>query len=74
MTTIISLVSLIDVKVRVKAIEEDPSDALILACAKQAGANFLVSGDRHLLQLEHYEKIRILTASRFLEEQSKTSH
>jgi len=67
MATVVSLSSLVDVKARVHAIEEDPSDNHILACAKEVSAQFIVSGDRHLLQLGHYENTRILTASRFLE-------
>jgi len=67
MATIVSLTSLIDVKARVHAMEEDPSDNHILACAKEAGEQFIVSGDHHLLQLGHYKNIRILTASKFLE-------
>ena len=69
MVTIVSLSSLVDVKARVQVIEEDPSDNRIIACAKEAGAQFVVSGDRHLLQLGGYENIRILTASSFLEMQ-----
>jgi putative PIN family toxin of toxin-antitoxin system len=73
MATIMSLSSLVDVKVRVHAIEEDPSDNHVLACAKEARAQFIVSGDRHLLQLGHYEKIMMLTASRFLERQARNT-
>jgi putative PIN family toxin of toxin-antitoxin system len=69
MATIISLSSLVDVTAKVHVIEEDPQDNRILACAKQASAQFIVSGDRHLLQLGHYEEIRILTASGFIEMQ-----
>ena len=67
MGTVVSLSSLVDVKARVHAIEEDLSDNHILACAKEAGEQFIVSGDHHLLQLGHYKNIRILTASKFLE-------
>jgi putative PIN family toxin of toxin-antitoxin system len=69
MVTIVSLSSLVEVEAIVHAIEEDPSDNHVLACAKESNAQFIVSGDRHLLRLGHYEGIRILTASRFLEMQ-----
>lgn len=72
MATIVSLSSLVDVKTTVHAIEEDPSDNHVLACAKEASAQFIVSGDRHLLQLGHYGNIRILTASSFLEMERST--
>jgi predicted nucleic acid-binding protein len=66
MPTIVSLSSLVDVKTPAHAIEEDPSDNHVLACAKEASAQFIVTGDRHLLQLGQYESIKILTASSFL--------
>jgi putative PIN family toxin of toxin-antitoxin system len=71
MATVISLSSLVDVKIRVHAIEEDRSDNHVLACAREADAQFIVSGDRHLLQLGHYQNIRILTAAGFLERQPR---
>jgi putative PIN family toxin of toxin-antitoxin system len=67
MTTIVSLSSLVDARAMLKVIEEDPSDNRILSCAKEAGAQFVLSGDHHLLQLGSYDNIRILSASRFLE-------
>jgi len=69
MATIVSISSLVDVRARIHVIEEDPSDNHILACAKEASAQFIVSGDRHLLQLRHYENIRIPTSFKFLEMQ-----
>ena len=45
MATIVSLCSLVDVKSTVHAIEGDPSDNQVLACAKDALANFIISGD-----------------------------
>jgi predicted nucleic acid-binding protein len=49
------------------AIPEDPADERVLACAVEAGADFIVSGDRHLLNLESYRGIPILTIRAFLE-------
>lgn len=69
MTSIVSLCSLVDVKATVRAIKDDPSDNHILACAREANAHFIVSGDSHLLKLGQYENIRILAASSFLEMQ-----
>ena len=72
MTTIVSLCSLVDVKAKVHVIREGLSDNRVLACAKEARAHFIVSGDRHLSQLEQYEKTMIVTPSRFLETQRTT--
>lgn len=38
----------------------DPDDNKILECAKLAGADIIVSGDKDLLVLEEFEGIRIL--------------
>lgn len=45
-----------------KVIRNDEADNYILACAVDAKADFLVTGDkRHLLPLKRYKGIRILT-------------
>ncbi len=38
----------------------DPNDDHVLACAVVGRARYIVSGDRHLLDLESYKKILIL--------------
>jgi uncharacterized protein len=48
-------------------IQVDPSDDKFLHCAKAGKASVIISGDRHLLSLKSYGKIRILTPSQFLE-------
>ena len=47
-------------------IAEDPDDDAVLACAVQANAEAIVSGDGHLLTLKVYRGIPILTAAQFL--------
>ena len=49
-----------------QVIEADPDDDPILACAVGAQADYLVSGDVHLKQLEAYEGILIVSPSEFL--------
>jgi len=48
------------------AIPEDPADEMVLACAVDAQADVIVSGDRHLLDLGSYRSIPILTVRQFL--------
>lgn len=48
-------------------IKEDPGDNKFLACAVEARANYIVSGDKHLLNLRHYRNISIVTVREFLE-------
>ena len=51
----------------VKVVDEDPDDNKYIACAKQVKADYLVTGDRHLLDLKTYRGIRIVTPAEFLE-------
>ena len=46
---------------RVNAITADPDDNVILECAQAANANLIVSGDSHLLDLERWRGIDILS-------------
>lgn len=48
------------------AVPDDPSDEQVLACALEAAADVIVSGDRHLLKLAAYCDIPILTVRDFL--------
>ena len=49
------------------AIPDDPSDEMFLACAVDAAADFVVSGDRHLLEISQYKGIPIITVNEFEE-------
>ncbi len=45
----------------------DPDDDKVLECALTVRADFIVSGDRHLLDLHPFRRIFIVQPSRFLE-------
>ncbi len=45
----------------------DPDDNRVLECAVGARAQFLVTGDRHLLMLHPYRAISIVTSRQFLD-------
>jgi uncharacterized protein len=47
-------------------VKEDPDDNRILECALTAGADAIVSGDKHLLRLKRFEGISINTLREFL--------
>jgi len=49
-------------------IAEDKADNRIIECAFQGKAQYVVSGDRHLLNLKEYQGIRILSPIEFLRE------
>ena len=46
---------------RTVLVETDPSDDIVLACALAARAHYVVSGDAHLLTLQHHHPFRIVS-------------
>ena len=55
----------------VEVIKDDPTDNKYLACAFEGEADYIVSGDRHLLNIENYQGIEIIKAKAFLNVLSK---
>lgn len=51
---------------QVRAVVADPTDNLVLACAIEGQADYVVSGDEHLLSLREFSGITIITARDFL--------
>ena len=49
----------------VSVIKKDPADNKVIECAIAANANFIISGDAHLLELGEYRNIKILSPSDF---------
>ncbi len=48
-------------------IKTDPTDNKFLACAMEAKADYIVSGDNHLLELKHFHGVQIVDAKTFVE-------
>jgi putative PIN family toxin of toxin-antitoxin system len=55
------------VRSRFKAVASDPADDLVLRTAHDGGADYVVSGDRHLLDMKMFRSIRIVTVDDMLE-------
>jgi uncharacterized protein len=51
---------------RVDEIKEDPTDNMFLACAVEGEADFIVTGDRHLLELGAFRDTQIVGPRHFL--------
>lgn len=56
---------------QVKVIKDYPDDDKFIACASEGNAHYIVSGDKHLLDLKDYQGIKIVTPRQFLEELQK---
>ena len=52
---------------KISLLEEDPADNRILECALAAGADVIVSGDKHLLALKTFRDMPILSPAECLE-------
>lgn len=52
---------------KVDVVKDDPDDNIIIECAMTANAEFIVSGDRHLLNLKEYAGIKIITPKEFID-------
>ncbi len=49
------------------SVPDDPKDEMVLACAVDGEADGIVSGDHHLIDLESFRDIPIMTARQFLD-------
>ena len=54
-------------RLRINAVAEDPDDDKYIVAALEGRAQFIVSGDAHLLVLKAYEGVRIVTPRAFLD-------
>lgn len=56
--------------VTLQVVKEDPSDNKFLECAIAGKADYIISGDSHLLDLKEYQGIPIIRVAEFLKIQS----
>ncbi|MBS7653431.1 MAG: putative toxin-antitoxin system toxin component, PIN family [Candidatus Bathyarchaeia archaeon] len=57
---------IVSVRSKFKIINEDPPDDVILRTAKDGRADYIVSGDKHLLLLGEFRGIKIVSVSEML--------
>ncbi len=56
----------VDVKTKLKVVKEDPKDDIVIETAYDGHADFIVTGDGHLLELESFKGIEIITVEKAL--------
>ena len=49
------------------AVKEDSDDDMILRCSKSINADYIVSGDRHLLKLKKFQNTKIVLPKEFMD-------
>ena len=66
--TIRKIAKLVRPTEQLEVVKADPDDDRVLECAVESGAQIIVSGDRHLLDLGSFRDIRITDPATFLGE------
>ncbi|MBI2558951.1 putative toxin-antitoxin system toxin component, PIN family [Candidatus Woesearchaeota archaeon] len=64
---IFEIANIVDTKTNLNVIKEDPDDNVLLECAVEVNADYIISGDKHLRKLKEFGKIKIVSVSEFLE-------
>ena len=58
---------LVKPNIKLSIVKDDEDDNRILECAETANANYIISGDRHLLELKNHKNIKIVSTKEFLD-------
>ena len=64
---LITSAEIVIVKSKLEAVKQDPKDNIIVETAYDGNADIIVSGDRHLLELKTFKRIKIVTIEEMLE-------
>ena len=64
---VLSASELVTPEISLEAVEDDPDDDKIPECAVAGNADYIISGDSHLLDIGEYRDIRALNPDQFLE-------
>jgi hypothetical protein len=56
---------------RLDVIKDDPSDNKYLECAVEGKADYIISGDKHLTDLQFFRGIKIMDPAKFLKQTLK---
>lgn len=64
--------NVINIKSKINIVE-DPNDNHIIECAIDSTADYIILGDKHLLDIKKFKDVKIITARKLLEKYSKIS-
>ena len=67
LTELMAIADFVNPSETLNVVLEDPEDNRILECAVEAKANYIISGDLHLLKLSRYLDIEVQHVAAFLE-------
>jgi len=64
---ILEYARIIQVAVSLDVVKDDPEDDKIVECAASCNADYIVTGDKHLLNLKEYNRIKIISPRKLVE-------
>jgi putative PIN family toxin of toxin-antitoxin system len=65
---ILAVTQLVETKSQRSWITQDPADDIVLNCAVENSADYIISGDQHILRLRRIGGMQILTPTAFLQQ------
>ncbi len=63
---VLAFVTLVQITSRVDAVKDDPEDNKVLECALDSDSEYVISYDKHLLNLKEFRGIKIVRPEEFL--------
>lgn len=66
--TIGNAAKIVKPKLKLNIVNEDKSDNKIIEAAIAGKTQFIITGDKHLLKIKRYQKIKIVSPAQFLSE------
>lgn len=64
---LLSSAEVVSVKTKLEVVKEDPKDDMVVETAYDGHADFIVTGDGHLIELGSFREIKIITVEKALE-------
>ena len=65
--TVLKIGKFVKITKKLNVVKEHPADDKFIECAFAAGADYIVSGDKHLLKVACYKKTQIVPVNEFLQ-------
>lgn len=64
---ILEYATVVDSNVNLDVVKNDPDDNKIVECAVACEVDYIITGDKHLLDITNYGRIKIVKPSNFIE-------
>ena len=64
---VLKIAKFVKVTKKLNVVVEHPADDKFIECASAVGADYIVSGDKHLLKVSCYKKTQIVSVNEFLQ-------